>query len=111
MDEDIEGGRATAVTVGKLIAAYGTGDLEFVRGPGTSFTGLAGMVTAGQVLSWRMAKVGAGGDASVRSGDVTILWTLPAGAGQLRSTYRIEITKRENRWLLQQITPAIEVAS
>ena len=69
------------------------------------------MVTAGQVQSWRMAKIGAGGDPSVRSGDVTVLWTLPDGAGQLRSTYRIELTQRENRWLLQQITPAIEVAS
>ena len=110
-DEDTDAGRATADTVGKLIAAYGSGDLEFVRGPGSTFTGLAGMVTGGQVQSWRMAKIGAGDDPSVRSGDVTVLWTLPGGAGQLRSTYRIELTQRENRWLLQQITPAIEVAS
>jgi hypothetical protein len=54
-DEDAEIGRTTADTVSKLITAYGSGDLEFVRGPGSSFTGLAGMVAAGQVLSWRVA--------------------------------------------------------
>lgn len=106
-DEDTDAGRATMGTVAKLITAYGSGDLEFVRGPGSMFTGLVGMVTAGQVQSWRMAKVASGDDPSVRSGDVTVLWTLPAGAGQLRSTYRIELVQRENRWLLQQITPAI----
>ena len=110
-DEDTDAGRATADTVGKLVAAYGSGDLEFVRGPGSTFTGLAGMVAAGQVQSWRMAKVAAGDDPAIRSGDVTVQWTLPSGAGQLRSTYRIELTQRENRWLLQQITPEIEVTS
>ena len=52
-DEDTEDGRATADTVSKLITAYGSGDLEFVRGPGSSFTGLAGMVDrrAGAVLA------------------------------------------------------------
>ena len=106
-DEDTDTGRATADTVGKLITAYGSGDLEFVRGPGSTFAGLADMVTAGQVLSWRMAKTGTGGDPSLRAGDVTVLWTLPGGAGQLRSSYRILLTQRENRWLLQQITPAV----
>ena len=91
----------------KLIAAYGSGDLEFVRGPGSTFTGLAGMVTSGQVQSWRMAKTRPGADPSLRSGDVTVLWTLPGGAGQLRCSYRIQLAQRENRWLLQQITPAV----
>ena len=100
-------GRATADTVSKLITAYGSGDLEFVRGPGSSFTGLAGMVTGGQVLSWRMAKARGRGDPSLRAGDVTVLWTLPGGAGQLRCSYRILLAQRENRWLLQQITPAV----
>ena len=87
--------------------AYGTGDLEFVRGPGSSFTGLAGMVAGGQVLSWRMAKLVTGADPSLRAGDVTVLWSLPGGAGQLRSSYRILLTQRENRWLLQEITPTV----
>ncbi len=106
-DEDTDTGRATADTVGKLITAYGSGDLEFVRGPGSTFAGLADMVTSGRVLSWRMAKAGTGGDPSMRAGDVTVLWTLPGGAGQLRSSYRILLVQRENRWLLQQITPAV----
>jgi hypothetical protein len=38
---------------------------------------------------------------------VTVLWSLPGGAGQLRSSYRILLTQRENRWLLQEITPAV----
>ena len=41
------------------------------------------------------------------AGDVTVLWSLPGGAGQLRSSYRILLTQRENRWLLQEITPAV----
>ena len=106
-DEDTDTGRATAGTVQKLITAYGSGDLEFMRGPGSDFTGLAGMVTGGHVESWRMAKVAAGGDPAVRAGDVTVLWTLAGGAGQLRCNYRIELVQRENRWLLQQITPAV----
>ena len=110
-DEDTDDGRATAETVSKLITAYGTGDLEFVRGPGSNYLGLAGMVTAGQVRSWRMAKVSPGGDPSLRSGDVTVLWTLPGGAGQLNCSYRIQLAQRENRWLLQQIAPATEVSS
>jgi len=109
-DEDTDTGRATADTVGKLITAYGSGDLEFVRGPGSSFAGLAGMVTGGQVQSWRMAKPGPGGDPSLRSGDVTVLWTLPDGAGQLRCSYRIQLAQRENRWLLQDITPAVDAS-
>ena len=110
-DEDTDTGRAIADTVGKLIAAYGSpGDLEFVRGPGSSFMGLGGMVTGGQVQSWRMAKLGPGDDASLRSGDVTVLWSLPGGAGHLRSTYRIQLVQRENRWLLQEITPAVDAS-
>jgi hypothetical protein len=106
-DEDTNAGAATAETVNKLIAAYGSGDLEFARGPGSTFTGLAGMVTSGQVQIWRMAKTQAGEDPSLRSGDVTVLWTLPDSAGQLRCSYRIQLAQRENRWLLQQITPAL----
>jgi hypothetical protein len=109
-DEDTEASRATAATVGKLISAYGSGDLEFVRGPGSSFTGLAGMVTGGQVLSWRMAKAAAGAEPSFRAGDVTVLWALPGGAGQLRCSYRILLVQLENRWLLQQITPAVSTS-
>jgi hypothetical protein len=107
-DEDTETERATADTVNKLIAAYGSGDLEFARGPGSTFTGLAGMVTSGQVHSWQMAKLRTGDDPSLRSGDVTVLWTLPDGAGQLLCIYRIQLAQRENRWLLQQISPALE---
>jgi len=107
-DEDIEAGRATADTVGKLIAAYGSGDLEFVRGPDSTFQGLAGMVTTGQVQAWRMARIETGDDPSLRIGDVTVLWTLPGGAGRLRSSYRIQLVQRESRWLLQQITPALD---
>ena len=106
-DEDTDTGRATADTVSKLITAYGSGDLEFVRGPGSTFMGLAGMVTGGQVLSWRMAKLGTGDDPSLRSGDVTVLWSLLGGSGQLRCSYRIQLVQRENRWLLQDITPAV----
>lgn len=109
-DEDTDTGRVTADTVGKLLTAYGSGDLEFVRGPGSSFTGLAGMVTGGQTQSWRMAKIGAGDDPSLRSGDVTVLWSLRGGAGQLRCSYRIQLAQRENRWLLQQITPAVDAS-
>jgi len=107
-DEDTGTGRATADTVSKLITAYGSGDLEFVRGPGSNFTGLAGMVTGGQVQSWRMAKIGSGDDPSLRSGDLTVLWTLSDGAGQLRCSYRIQLVQRENRWLLQGITPEVD---
>jgi len=107
-DEDSEAGRATADTVGKLIAAYGSGDLEFVRGPGSTFEGLAGMMTTGLVQSWRMARIGTADDPSLRIGDVTVLWTLPNGAGRLRSSYRLQLVQRENRWLLLQITPALD---
>jgi hypothetical protein len=66
------------------------------------------MVTTGQVQSWRMARAGTGDDPSLRTGDVTVLWTLPGGAGRLRSSYRIQLVQREDRWLLQQITPALD---
>ena len=41
-DEDTDDGRATADTVSKLITAYGSGDLEFVRGPGSTLHGSGG---------------------------------------------------------------------
>ena len=66
------------------------------------------MVTGGQVQSWRMAKIRAGDDPSLRVGDVTVLWTLTGGDGQLRSSYWIQLAQRENRWLLQEITPAVD---
>ncbi len=109
-DEDTDTGRATADTVGKLISAYGSGDLEFVRGQGSTFAGLGEMVTGGQVQSWRMAKLGTGDDPTLRSGDVTVLWTLTGGAGELRCSYRIQLVQRENRWLLQDITPAVDAS-
>jgi hypothetical protein len=66
------------------------------------------MVTSGQVQSWRMTKTRTGEDPMLRSGDVAVLWTLPGNAGQLRCSYRIQLAQRENRWLLQQITPSLE---
>jgi hypothetical protein len=68
------------------------------------------MVTDSQVLSWQLAKVATGGDTTLRAGDLTVLWTLPGGAGQLRSKYRIPLAQREHRWLLQQITPAVSTS-
>ena len=62
------------------------------------------------VQSWRMAKLGPGDDPALRSGDVTVLWNLRGGAGQLRCSYRIQLAQRENRWLLQQITPAVNAS-
>ena len=109
-DEDTVTSRTTVDTVRKLISAYGSGDLEFVRGPGSSFPGLTGMVTGGQLLSWRMAKAAAGGDPSFRAGDVTVLWSLPGSAGQLRCSYRILLVQLENRWLLEQIAPAVSTS-
>lgn len=107
-DEDTNAETATADTVGKLMAAYGAGDLEFARGPGTTFTGLAGTVTSGRVLSWRVAYQASGGDPQVRDGDVSVLWTLPGGTGAVRGNYRIQLLNSDGRWLLNAINPETE---
>ena len=99
---------ATRDTVERLLRAYGSGDLEFVRAAGAGFAGLNGAAELHAVTGWRVAELADGTDGSTRVGDVTVTWTLPAAAGRLTCSYRIELQHREGRWYLAGISPAIE---
>ena len=97
--------QATTETVNALMSAYGTGNLQFVRGSGTTFTGLNGAATLQSVLSWQATTPPPGADPTLRDGDVTVAWTLPGSAGVLTSRYHLQLIQQADRWLLQSITP------
>ena len=103
--DDVATRDATAGTIAKLATAYGAGDLEFVRAPGTRFTGLSGAVTSGAVQSWRVTTPTPAADPASRVGDLTVVWTLPSGGGSLRCAYRVTIVNLDGRWLLAAVQP------
>ncbi|WP_133849290.1 hypothetical protein [Labedaea rhizosphaerae] len=99
---------STRDAVVRLLTAYGTGDLEFVRAPGTRFTGLGGVASLHAVTSWQVAPASA--DARTRTGVATVVWQLVNDAGSsapaamLTCAYRIDLRWQDDRWLLQSIT-------
>jgi hypothetical protein len=105
--DDVATRDATAGTVAKLVTAYGAGDLEFVRAPGTRFVGLGGAVTSGVLQSWRVAAPAPtpGADPASRVGDLAVVWAFPDGGGSLRCAYRVTIVNLDGRWLLSAVQP------
>ena len=73
-------GTSTGTVMSTLMQAYGSGQLEFTRAPGTTFAGLSGQVTSGRVTAWTPALADPA-TPQTRSGLVTTTWTLPGGAG------------------------------
>lgn len=102
---DSQFGVGTKASVERLMRAYATDDLEFVRSPEAAFRGLPGPVVLRQVADWRPATVPDGEDGSRRQGDVTVVWELPGG-GSLRCAYRIELQRLGDRWLLAAVNLA-----
>ncbi|CRK59297.1 SLV.18 [Alloactinosynnema sp. L-07] len=91
----------TTVVVSKLLTAYGTGDLEFVRAAGAGFLGLDGAAELAELDEWRVAPKA--DNSGVRIGTATVRWRLP-GDATLACTYRIAISDRDGIWLLSAIT-------
>jgi hypothetical protein len=115
-EEDARFARDTRGVITTLMRAYGTGELQYARAEGTSFSGLNGAVELVDVLAWRAYPSnadgkggGKGGGDAVRVGDVTVTWSLSGGAGTLRCTYRVELRADAGgggRWYLASIGAA-----
>jgi hypothetical protein len=100
----------TREVITTLLRAYGSGELDYARASGTSFTGLDKAAALQEVTAWRVQQDRAG-DASVRLGDVTVTWVLSGGAGTLRCTYRVELRGDGGRWYLASIGAATEAVT
>ncbi|TQM01676.1 conjugative transposon protein TcpC [Pseudonocardia kunmingensis] len=100
----------TRDTITKLLDAYGSGELEFIRAGGTTFEGLGGAAALGTVTNWRVADFDDGDDASIRVGDVTVTWELP-GNSSLACSYRVELKNADGRWYLLSIGAETEEVS
>jgi hypothetical protein len=94
----------TRDTVSRLIAAYAADDLDFVRAPHTTFTGLDG-VALDRLTDWRV--IGTATTGSVLTGRATVVWALPE-AGRLRCTYQLRLHRHDDRWLLAAVLPVLE---
>lgn len=103
--------QATQETVTRLMSAYGTGDLQFVRAPATQYAGLSGTASLEAVTAWRVAPADENGQ--TRTGEVTVVWRLPDGASTqgpapnpttLTCTYLVGLRWQGDRWLLQSVT-------
>ncbi|WP_436501814.1 hypothetical protein [Actinokineospora sp. HUAS TT18] len=98
---DASFGADTKAIVSKLLTAYGTGDLEFVRASGAGFVGLDGAAELAELDDWRVApQVDSSG---IRVGIATVRWRLP-GEATLACSYRIALSDRDGTWLLSAIT-------
>lgn len=114
-EEDGAFARSTRATVTTLLRAYGSGELTYARGQGTSFTGLNNAATVEAITQWRVQKLsdttndsgstsnGDGADGTVRAGEVTVTWALSGDAGTLTCTYRVELYRDGGRWYLASI--------
>lgn len=94
---------ATQDTLGRLLGSYGTGDLSYARASGSRLSGLDGAATLASVQRWHVAP----GTGPRRSGDATVTWNLSGGAGQLTSTYRVNLERQSDRWYLAGLTPEL----
>lgn len=108
---DAQFAAATKEAVARLLTAYGTGDLEFVRAAGTGFAGLDQAAELESVTGWRVARVAQGADPGRRVGDVTVSWALAGDAGRLSCSYRVELLRRDDRWYLAAVSPVIDEVS
>jgi Conjugative transposon protein TcpC len=122
-EEDARFARDTREVITTLMRAYGSGELQYARAEGTSFSGLNNAVELVDVLSWRVhasnatdmsGGAGGGGEDRVRVGGVTVMWSLSGGAGMLRCTYRVELRADDGgrgRWYLASIGASPEAVT
>jgi hypothetical protein len=108
--EDAAFAGQTREVITTLLRAYGSGELDYARASGTSFTGLDKAAALQEVTAWRVQQ-NPGGDGSVRVGDVTVTWVLSGGAGTLRCTYRVELRGDGGRWYLASIGAGTEAVT
>lgn len=101
--------QGTQDTVTTLLRAYGSGELDYARADGTTFTGLDNAATVDSVGAWRVRTLGEGDDPDTRVGHATVTWLLSGGAGKLTCSYRIELRSSSGRWYLASITVETEV--
>lgn len=96
----------TREVVRKLLSAYGSGELEFVRAAGTEFLGLDGAAELGELTDWKVAALSHGQQQGTRVGTATVRWRLP-GESTVSCAYRVELKQGDGRWLLASITTEI----
>lgn len=94
-----------------LLRSYGTGELDYARASGTSFTGLDHAAVLDSVTGWRVRSLDPGAEGSARVGDATVTWALSGGAGKLTCSYRIELANDSGRWYLSSVSAETEVVS
>jgi hypothetical protein len=103
--------QSTQDTLATLLRSYGTGELDYARAAGTSFTGLNQAATLESVSAWRVRNLDPGAEGSTRVGDATVTWALSGGAGKLTCSYRIELTNDSGRWYLSSVDAETEVVN
>jgi hypothetical protein len=96
----------TREVVRKLLGAYGSGELEFVRAAGTDFLGLDGTAELVELTDWKVAALTQGQHESTRVGTASVRWRLP-GESTVSCAYRVELKQGDGRWLLASITTEI----
>lgn len=111
-DTDDDGfATATKDTVGTLLRAYATGQLDYARAANTTFAGLSSTAALDSVQAWRVPTVAAGTPATTRAGDATVTWALSGGAGKLTCSYLITLQQQDQRWFLAAVSPETEGVS
>lgn len=108
---DIAFAQSTQDTLSTLLRAYGTGELDYARAAGTSFSGLNQAARLEAVTGWRVRNLDLGAEGSTRVGDATVTWALSGGAGKLTCSYRIELKNDSGRWYLSSVGAETEVVS
>jgi hypothetical protein len=103
--------QSTQDTLTTLMRSYGTGELDYARASGTSFTGLDQAAVLEGVSAWRVKSLDQGADGSTRVGDATVTWALSGDAGKLTCSYRVELTNDSGRWYLSSVDAETEVVN
>lgn len=97
--------RSTRDVVSKMLAAYATGELEFIRAAGSTVAGLNHAAELAQVSSWALLP---GGSADTRLGVATVSWRLSGGAGTLACIYLLRLREQEGRWYLAGLSVPVD---
>ncbi|ALG06376.1 conjugal transfer protein [Kibdelosporangium phytohabitans] len=97
--------RSTREVVTKMLTAYATGDLEFIRASGSRLAGLGGAAELGQVTSWALHP---GEDGDSRQGMATVTWRLSGGAGSLTCAYILRLREQDGRWYLAGLSVPVD---
>ncbi len=95
--------RETRQAVQNFFEALATGELDFVRAPRARVSSLESAVALVEVRQWRGMQAQPGAPPQQRAGVASVVWRVAENAGQLTCTYRLDLHRQDDRWLLAGI--------